>query len=612
PAKPAFNTGFPTLFNTLYSLSFFCWPIVFTTKLSNWSILNLFEETRKYDCILIDAHTDSDKGIFNTIPHGRLRAACFSSDQLHGICYNNERQKDNIDSLINTAPDYRRNSPLAYLKCSDAHRVEDVGLNKTWIKMDNLNFKSLRDAFKNPIERISTVEPKINKILTKIVNLDNTFGIPDISSDNLEYFKKLICAFNNSSGGYCLFGLTKEKNKIGIKIQMEKKKEDEFRTDLVEKLKVIFKCFSDIEGYNHLLELDLRNNFNIYPIENDKYIISILIKKSDHILNIKLNKIIYGIKNKNIIELSGRQIQEIIEERQVTNIGKKLFLKIKKIESECILIKNYLSSIPILKKFENNHVNLLNIIEPPGILEEQKLSKTNLLKYSELSDDYYNGLSEGNFVLFPEKFPPRLVYAYLRYSLPVLKINFKKKLKKKETIYLVEGGAVHLSKYLIFKCPQNSLFCLYFSSKNKIEYSNKFISSFLKSSFWMWYCINVFEKTDFSEEIKEIILPKLNIKNPVVKKSLTNLEMYFDKIIKAERIFLKNIEKLVKSKKIDEPKLYETKLNKVEEHNKTVSSLCYSIDKIIYSILGLSQNEINTIETCLRENNIYIHSKGNY
>jgi len=41
------------------------------SKLPAWDIIKLLEETKKFDCIVIDAHTDSDKGILNVIPKGK-------------------------------------------------------------------------------------------------------------------------------------------------------------------------------------------------------------------------------------------------------------------------------------------------------------------------------------------------------------------------------------------------------------------------------------------------------------------------------------------------------------------------------------------------------------
>lgn len=94
---------------------------------SNWDILNLYEESKKYDCLVIDAHTDSSKGIWETIQSGTYRAHCFKAEQLLGVCYNNEKQKEHIQRLTKETTEYKRKSPLAFLKFSDAHNYSEVG-----------------------------------------------------------------------------------------------------------------------------------------------------------------------------------------------------------------------------------------------------------------------------------------------------------------------------------------------------------------------------------------------------------------------------------------------------------------------------------------------------
>jgi len=78
----------------------------------NWDIIALLEESKKYDCIVIDAHTDSDKGIWNTI-QGLGRVHCFRNPQLIGLCYLNEEQKDKIQNTLLNKP-YNRSTPLAF------------------------------------------------------------------------------------------------------------------------------------------------------------------------------------------------------------------------------------------------------------------------------------------------------------------------------------------------------------------------------------------------------------------------------------------------------------------------------------------------------------------
>ena len=60
-----------------------------TSVVANWDVLELYEEAKKCDCIVIDAHTDSDKGLWKTISKGGFRARSFRSDQLCAVCYKN-------------------------------------------------------------------------------------------------------------------------------------------------------------------------------------------------------------------------------------------------------------------------------------------------------------------------------------------------------------------------------------------------------------------------------------------------------------------------------------------------------------------------------------------
>ena len=36
----------------------------------------------------------------------------------------------------------------------------------------------------------------------------------DLSDENITQFKKLICALNNTKGGYCLFGINERKTRL--------------------------------------------------------------------------------------------------------------------------------------------------------------------------------------------------------------------------------------------------------------------------------------------------------------------------------------------------------------------------------------------------------------
>lgn len=123
-------------------------------KTSNWNILELYQATLDYDCFVIDAHSDSNKGIYNTI-RGPYRAKCFKDEQLLAIAYNSETEKDKLARIIKTAVEYKRKSPISFVKFSDAHSVKEIGSSWTWVKPNLISFKEIKEAFRNPSECIS-------------------------------------------------------------------------------------------------------------------------------------------------------------------------------------------------------------------------------------------------------------------------------------------------------------------------------------------------------------------------------------------------------------------------------------------------------------------------
>ncbi|MCJ7650103.1 MAG: hypothetical protein MUP85_15950 [Candidatus Lokiarchaeota archaeon] len=154
-------------------------------KLSKWDVINLFEEASKLDCILIDAHSDSNKGIYNELK-GKFRATCFSSPHLNAIGYKNARQRGVIQSLIYDNKDYKRSIPIAFVKFTDSHSINEIGKHYTWFKLKDIDYDSLKFAFGNSDEYISVEAPSTKKILDRLIKGKNSFGIQDLS-DNSKY-----------------------------------------------------------------------------------------------------------------------------------------------------------------------------------------------------------------------------------------------------------------------------------------------------------------------------------------------------------------------------------------------------------------------------------------
>ncbi len=548
--------------------------------LSNWDIFTLFEESAKYDCIIIDAHTDSNKGILNTIRPGIPRAKCFSSPHLSAICYKSEEQKEKLKSTLTTQKAYYRSTPLAFLKFSDAHRAEDVGQPLSWVKVEKVSFESLKLAFSNPSEMVATEEPSVSRILDALLDLPNSFGIPDLSTASLVNIKKHICALGNTDGGgYILVGVTPSKGKIGIT-----------RTDIPGEqpyeslLAPLVDCFIGVEP-------SPRPSINIYPLQNNKVIVSTHIPKSPTLVNVKDDGRIYSIKGNSISVLKATDIEQLVQDKLLKDIESRISRRLESVHNDCNLIRNIFSSLPIIRSFDSNSI-------PAGL--KVSLSKSINLdpkSIEKLKKIDVNGTSRGNLFFIPDVQSPRLPYTYLRYSLPLFTLRkINQPALQKETVYIVPGGAVYYSKrdYPVFSERLTRVIKVY----GPINPSTKFIAAFLKSSFNLWYLKNKLDDIDIYEPeiFNKLRLPRLNTKRPNVILILKDLQDNFDTILKLEA------QVLAKTTNLKEKDM----LTYLTQHNSQIDETAYNIDKQIYQLLNLSEEQIITIEENLRLNNIYL------
>lgn len=552
--------------------------------LSKWDILTFFQETKKYDCIVIDAHTDSNKGIYNTIPSGMLRANCFKADQLVAVCFNNEKQKNQLQHTIQTSKDYSRSTSLSFVNFSDAHNHTDVGSRHTWVKLKEVTFEELKSAFINPSEMVTIEKPSIERILNRLIKDDNSYGLLDLSPENIDTFQQLACALNNSIGGFILFGVSDKKNKIGLSLQdvpqnMQESKKQEF-IDIINSVK------ENIEPQFYF-------RITPYYLQNQRVIISVNIPKNRNLVSIKDDGRLFTIKNKQLHTMGAQDVQFLISERTTDEISSVVSKKIAQIKKDCQLVETYFSSLPIIRRFEQNSKKVKFKLKVEQSVKLSDIEIEKLLKYPA------NGKSKGNIFFLREVTPSRYPSAYLRYSLPLF--NIRKPTLKPDTvptIYIAPGGGIFFSprNYSYFSNLTHPI--LKYRPEHDDKYSYKFITCFLKSSFWLWYCNNKFASTDnFSPTVfNSIRYPNL-LMNGFTTNLLSEIEHKFDLISKEEMGFLKKIPSIERPE--DQNEL-------VILHNRKVDTFAYAIDKAIYTLIGLSEYEIGIIEQNLRLNEIYL------
>lgn len=559
-----------------------------TSNLSNWDIFTLFEQAKKYDCIVIDAHTDSNKGIYNTIRQGTTRANCFRSPQLSAVCYKSEEQKGKLQHILETSKEYYRTVPLAFLKFSDSHVADTVGLPSTWVKLGKISFESLKTAFSNPSELVSTEEPSIMKILDALIKLPNSFGVPDLSTESQELITKYTCALSNSEGGHILWGVTPSRGKVGISVKDTSKRES--FTELIQKM---LDCFLGVEP-------SPRPPLSIYPLQDNKVIISTHIPKSSTLVNLREDGLVYSIKDKSLSVLSASDIEYLIEDKVMKEMESKINRRLQSVENDCHLIKNWFSSRPIIRFFDKNSKEARL---KPSLENSVSLNPDHIKKLKKIVG---NGTSRGILFYLRESRPPRLTYTYLRYTLPLFTIrNINRPSIPRETIYVIPGGGIYYSNrdYPFFSERYGQIIKLYKKSIDS-KYGIKFTTCFLKSSFLLWYLKNKYDNIDlFTPDIfNNLRFPVLDIKNPHTVEIIDSINKDFDIIVKLEATCLIGMNK-IKKDEIDEINEY------IEEHNKRVDEVAHQIDDSIYKLVGLSADEIITIENNLRLNDIYLPRK---
>jgi hypothetical protein len=107
-----------------------------------------------YDGITIAAHADGLKGFLKTIDQGQLNISIFKDKNLLAM------ELINLENLAKYSegkdPNYARQMPC--IQSSDAHRVEDIGIRSTLLKMHHISAEGVLQAFQNPTLNIEFPE----------------------------------------------------------------------------------------------------------------------------------------------------------------------------------------------------------------------------------------------------------------------------------------------------------------------------------------------------------------------------------------------------------------------------------------------------------------------
>jgi len=123
-----------------------------------YDVHELMRESAKWNCICIAAHVASEKGLLQVLDN-QARVAAWKSKHLL-VCSLPGPAEDAPQNLkpilLNKNPDYFRDRPVAVINAQDVSSPDDLEKpgSSCWIKMSNVTFEGLRQAFLDPASRI--------------------------------------------------------------------------------------------------------------------------------------------------------------------------------------------------------------------------------------------------------------------------------------------------------------------------------------------------------------------------------------------------------------------------------------------------------------------------
>ena len=321
-----------------------------------WSLDDVFVEAQKINAIVLGAHVDSNKGLYNNTENwGRARIDAYTNDALWGMEFINPVQRDKIESILKD-PKYSRGQKLAFIQSSDYHgkSSQRIGERRTYVRMDDVDksdkasiFSALKRALRNPDEYISAPgRPELRDILEK---LDKQPSVETIQTENDQRtFVELVCAWANSGGGTITIGKNLKGNWVGITAEDEKA----IRTSIEELIKTS-------------VYPEPQFGLDIYPYGN-KYIATVQVKMSLRACSLIENDRFFLLESGQPKIASRKALIDLIETRLIERYSKLWIThKLSDMAQRLSGTQDSIDILPIVRKIDQNSHYLSRELKKP-------------------------------------------------------------------------------------------------------------------------------------------------------------------------------------------------------------------------------------------------------
>lgn len=556
----------------------------------NIDVKNFLQNPKLNNFIVIAPHIDSNKGIFNSLS-GQFRGEIMRSPIITAFSCNALSQKDKIINLFNNDPNYKRDYVPAFINCSDAHNIDAIGKKYSYVKLHNLSFSEIKNAFLSPEGKISdTSDQRLEKDIFKLIEDEEPILISDLSLVNATDLSHYICAALNEGTNYIIIGISPEKKIIGIKKE---------HCDFKKMVNDAIDCITS--QYMHL-----QYSTTIEFLGNGNNIIVIYMKSSVNCLwYTEDNNLVYILDNNTPIPATITQIESLVQENTLCEISKleeKNSQTISSIGTQLLSITNTIEKHELIQDILLIGIPLLSIYS---------LTAHTSTKIAEDMYNLYfnkdNGLSNGN-LYFVTKNQIRLNDTILRYSCPTATIpenilaSIDSTQLSSDSIIISQYGGTHITT-----CNNNIIGketdYLILVPKTNETLSPYTVLAWLKSSLFTWFVYKRYNTTNIylPEILREIIVP-----DKILADLSDNLQTIVQDILALEVEFLSTFTKddiCVKCQKCTDDRCLKDEL--LKKHNELVGQKTGLLDQLIFNAFCVDESKQIFIKEDLEAANIY-------
>lgn len=554
-----------------------------------WNVNEVCSEAAQLDAIVIAAHVDSDKGLYEASKKwGQKRIASFTDDNLMGMEFINPKSRDQIESIL-SQPAYARQTKLAFIQSSDFHgrEGEQIGGRRTYVRLDgvqlepSLVFQALKKALRNPDEYVSAPgRPEIREIqqrLTHSPHIESLDAEPDITK-----LHRYVCAFGNSGDGTIVIGRNETGNWTGIQCDDH----DKLASRIVDLVR---------SGANPMSSIEIV----IYPYYGDKAFATVRVRKQPRLCSTGKDGRVYLLVGDTLEQASISQIVQLVEDRLLKRYAYlSITDRIAKISKRLGGTKDSLDVLPVLRKIEAKTVPFQNVFPPP---------QKGALKIAEWEDSIdfdQNGFPDGNVIVL-QPIRPRLSDQYIRLTAPLGKCDPRNpkfeesKHFSGDKIVIAPLGAVYFdpgSEVIVLGEECEPLVCQPYDEYAELEM--KFVAAYLKSAVTLWHADRCLGSTDLHNVHQ--VLPRIPIPDAPPPDCVALVLDLADQLVSLEQAFLATERRLLalQADAEDDPdeSLVEEYSRSVLNHNEAAAKLMAKLDGAFFDLFELTEAEVALVQ----------------